>query len=63
MGTARMGADSSTSVVSPAGEAHDVGGLYIVDASIFPTSLRVNPMITIMGCARRIAGKLAEHLS
>jgi choline dehydrogenase-like flavoprotein len=63
MGTARMGADSSTSVVSPAGEAHDVGGLYIVDASIFPTSLRVNPMITVMGCARRIAGKLAEHLS
>jgi len=63
MGTARMGADASTSVVSQTGEAHGVRGLYIVDASIFPTSLRVNPMITIMGCARRIAGELAEHLS
>jgi choline dehydrogenase-like flavoprotein len=62
MGTARMGADSATSVVSPAGEAHDVPGLHIVDASIFPTSLRVNPMITIMACARRIASGLAERL-
>jgi choline dehydrogenase-like flavoprotein len=62
MGTACMGPDASTSVVSPAGEAHDVDGLYIVDASIFPTSLRVNPMITIMACARRIAGELAERL-
>jgi choline dehydrogenase-like flavoprotein len=62
MGTARMGADPSGSVVSPAGEAHDVEGLYVVDASIFPTSLRVNPMITIMACARRIAGELSERL-
>ena len=62
MGTARMGADPSASVVSPAGQSHDLDGLYIVDASIFPTSLKVNPMITIMGCARRIASGLAERL-
>jgi choline dehydrogenase-like flavoprotein len=63
MGTARMGADPGRSVVSPAGETHDVAGLYIVDASIFPTSLRVNPMITIMACARRMATGIAERLS
>ena len=63
MGTARMGADRGTSVVSPAGESHDVPGLYVADASIFPTSLRVNPMITIMACARRIAAGLAERLA
>jgi choline dehydrogenase-like flavoprotein len=63
MGTARMGADPRHSVVAPSGEAHDLEGLYVVDASILPTSLRVNPMITIMACARRIAVQLAERLS
>jgi choline dehydrogenase-like flavoprotein len=62
MGTARMGSDPASSVVSPAGEAYDVPGLYVADASIFPTSLRVNPMITIMACARRIACGVAERL-
>jgi choline dehydrogenase-like flavoprotein len=62
MGTARMGADPRRSVVSPSGEAHDVPGLYVADASLFPTSLGVNPMITIMACARRIAAGLAERL-
>jgi choline dehydrogenase-like flavoprotein len=63
MGTARMGADPAQCVVSPGGEAHDVPNLYIADASVFPTSLKVNPMITIMACARRIATGIAEKLS
>ncbi len=63
MGTARMGSDPRSFVVSPSGETHDVPGLYVADASIFPTSLRVNPMITIMACARRIARSLPERLS
>jgi choline dehydrogenase-like flavoprotein len=63
MGTARMASDPSRSVVGPSGELHDLARLYIADASIFPTSLRVNPMITIMACARRIARGLAQHLS
>jgi choline dehydrogenase-like flavoprotein len=63
MGTARMGADRRSSVVSPAGEAHDIPGLYVADASIFPTSLGVNPMITIMACARHIAAGLSERLT
>ena len=63
MGTARMGADPSSSVVSPSGETHDLPGLYVADASLFPTSLRVNPMVTIMAFARRIAAGLAAELA
>jgi choline dehydrogenase-like flavoprotein len=61
MGTTRMGTDPVASVVSPTGETHDVRGLYIADAGIFPTSLRVNPMLTIMACARRIAAGIADQ--
>jgi choline dehydrogenase-like flavoprotein len=63
MGTTRMGADPHSSVVSPTGETHDLPGLYIADAGVFPTSLRVNPMITIMACARRIGGGLANRFA
>src|SRR2546423_5030134 len=61
MGTTRMGRDPATSVVAPSGETHDVSGLYIADSGLFPTSLRVNPMITIMAGARRVAGGGAAH--
>ncbi|MCD6728235.1 MAG: GMC family oxidoreductase [Solirubrobacteraceae bacterium] len=62
MGTARMGADPRHSVVAPSGECHDVPGLYVADASIFPTSVKANPMLAIMACARRIAGEIAQRL-
>ena len=63
LGTARMGADSSGAAVGPSGESHDVPGLWVADASLMPTSLRVNPMVTVMACARRVAGELAARLS
>ena len=63
MGTLRMGSDPSASVVSPSGETHDMPGLYVADASLFPSSLRVNPMMTVMACARRVAHGLAERLA
>jgi choline dehydrogenase-like flavoprotein len=63
MGTARMGADASASVVAPSGESHEVHGLYVADASLFPTAVGVNPMITIMAFARRVAAGLAERLA
>jgi choline dehydrogenase-like flavoprotein len=63
LGTARMSADPSAGVVGPDGQCHDVLGLYIADAAILPTSLKVNPMLTIMACARRIAAGLAERLT
>jgi choline dehydrogenase-like flavoprotein len=63
MGTARMGSDPTRSVVAPSGQTHDVPGLWIADGSLFPTSLRVNPMVTIMAFARRVAASLATELA
>ena len=63
MGTTRMGADPRTSVVDPTGRAHDVPGLYVADAGLFPTATRVNPMVTIMAFARKIAAGMAEELT
>ncbi len=55
MGTCRLGADPGTSVADGRGELHDVRGVWIADASGFPSASGVNPMITIMGLARRTA--------
>jgi choline dehydrogenase-like flavoprotein len=55
MGSCRMGTDPQTSVANPHGELHDVPGVWIGDASAFPTSSGTNPMITIMALARRTA--------
>jgi choline dehydrogenase-like flavoprotein len=54
-GTARMGADPSSSVVDANGRAHDVGNLWIVDSSVFPCSGAVNPALTVAANALRIA--------
>lgn len=62
MGTVRMGASSRDHACDPAGRvrvgrADDrvVGGLYVADTSLFPTGLGVNPMLTAMALARRVA--------
>ena len=41
------------------GELHDTPGVWIGDASAFPTASGVNPMVTIMALARRTAGAIA----
>ncbi len=58
MGTCRMGIDPRSSVVDPWGETHDVRGLYIADASIFPGPIGVNPQVTIMALATRVGAHL-----
>jgi choline dehydrogenase-like flavoprotein len=55
MGTCRLGADARTSVADPYGEVHDIHGLFIGDASGFPTASGVNPMLTVMAMAHRVA--------
>jgi choline dehydrogenase-like flavoprotein len=55
MGSCRMGSDPSTSVAGPWGELHDTKGVWVGDASAFPTASGTNPMITIMALARRTA--------
>jgi choline dehydrogenase-like flavoprotein len=63
MGTARMGARRRDSVVDPAGAVHDLSGVYVADASVLPSALGANPMLTIMACARQIARGVAERLA
>lgn len=55
LGSARMGVDPNHSVVDPNGRAWDVDGLYVADGSVVPTSLGVNPQLTVMAVATRIA--------
>ncbi len=62
MGTARMGADPSGSVVDAWGRVWDVPGLWILDASIIPSSTHVNPQVTIMALAARGAARLADQV-
>ena len=62
MGSARMGSDPERSVANPWGELHDVPGVWIGDASAFPTPSGTNPMITIMALASRTAEHITEAI-
>ena len=59
-GAARMGVDPKTSVVGPDFQTHEAKGLYVVDSSVFPTNLGVNPQHSIMGMSRLAATRIAE---
>jgi choline dehydrogenase-like flavoprotein len=61
MGTARMGDDPSRSVVDRWCRSHDVSNLYVLDGSVFPTSLGANPTLTIMANAWRCAGQIVRE--
>jgi choline dehydrogenase-like flavoprotein len=61
MGTCRMGSDPKKSVVDSYGESHDIKNLFIVDASIFPSSLGVNPQESIMAFSTRSAFHVLEN--
>ncbi len=64
MGTCRMGDDGgAASVVDPRGKVWGTQGLYVADASVFPSASGVNPMITAMALADRIAQGVAKELS
>ena len=58
MGSCRMGADPASSVADGRGELHDVKGVWIGDASAFPSAPGVNPMVTIMSLAHRTAAAI-----
>jgi choline dehydrogenase-like flavoprotein len=54
-GTARADARPEHGVVDGHLRLHEVEGLYLSDASVVPSSLGVNPQITIMALATRLA--------
>jgi choline dehydrogenase-like flavoprotein len=57
-GSCRMGADPGTSVVDTHGQSHEVKRLYVGDSSLHPRTLSVNPSLTIMALASRLADYL-----
>ena len=61
-GTARFGHDPGASVLDVNCRAHEVDNLYVVDASFFPSSAAVNPALTIMANALRVAEHLKSRL-
>jgi choline dehydrogenase-like flavoprotein len=57
-GTCRMGSDPERSVVDSDGQSWDVKRLYVGDGSLVPRTLSVNPSLTIMALADRVADHL-----
>jgi len=60
LGGCPMGSDSSKGVADEFGRVFGYDGLYIADASLIPTSLGVNPSLTISALALRIAHQIIE---
>ena len=55
------GRPSGSSVVDPDGQTWEVKDLFVVDGSVLPTSLGVNPQESVMAMATHLAWKLAER--
>ncbi len=55
LGTARASADPAHGVVDADLALHSAEGLYVADGSVVPSALGVNPQITIMAMATRLA--------
>lgn len=61
MASCRMGASARTSVVNAEHRVWGIRGLYVADASVFPSASGVNPMLTVMAIAHRAAGIIAQE--
>lgn len=61
LGTCRMGPTADSSVVDPEGRVWGVRELYVADGSVVPTSLGVNPQLTIMTLATHLAWKMRQR--
>ena len=61
-GTCRFGTDPATSVLDLDCRAHELDNLYITDASFFPSIGAVNPTLTIIANALRVADRISERL-
>jgi choline dehydrogenase-like flavoprotein len=60
-GTCRMGDDPAKSVVDRHCRLHDVPNVFVVDSSVFPTGLGVNPMMTVVANALRVGSWIVER--
>jgi choline dehydrogenase-like flavoprotein len=63
LGTARIDADPARGVVGTDGAVHAYERLYVADASLFCSSIGVNPMMTVIAMASRVAKGLTTTLA
>ncbi len=61
-GTCRFGTDPVSSVLNLDCKAHELDNLYVADASFFPSIGAVNPTLTIIANALRVADHIARRL-
>jgi len=61
-GTVRFGTDPATSALDLQCKMHELDNLYVVDSSFFVSSTAVNPTLTIIANALRVAEHLADRL-
>jgi choline dehydrogenase-like flavoprotein len=61
-GTLRFGADPATSVLDLNCKVHELDNLYVTDASFFPSIGAVNPTLTIIANALRVADHIGTRL-
>jgi choline dehydrogenase-like flavoprotein len=61
-GTARFGVDPASSVLDLDCKAHELDNLYLTDASFFPSIGAVNPTLTIIANALRVADIIKRRL-
>jgi choline dehydrogenase-like flavoprotein len=55
-----MGTDPVTSVCDAHGAVHDTEQLLVADASLFPGPVGVNPQLTVMALATRVAERIID---
>ena len=61
MGGCGMGRDASDSVTDSWGRVHGAPGLYVGDSGLFPRASEINPYVTVMALADRVAEHIREH--
>jgi choline dehydrogenase len=60
MGGCAMSDDPTRGVADSNGKFHHLDNLYVMDGSLFPTSIGANPQLSIYGLVYKLSSKLAE---
>ena len=63
MGGCPLGPEPRRAVADLDGRHHHLDNLYILDGSLFPTSIGANPQLSIYGIVSRLASRLAQRLA